>query len=465
MSDITLVNTVFPSEVKVPPQGILYLTAALERAGFEVDIRDYQLSDYADPWEPAALAEFVARSAPVIGFSCMSYALPLIIAAARLIKKRDPGKTIVLGGIGPSGAGTALLAFCPEIDVIVDGEGERTIVDLMHSLRAGRDPRSVAGIMRRDGGTVIATARRPRIASMTELDPPAYQRIDLSRYRLVDSQFGRGCPFKCSFCDIAPYWGRLNTHRPVPHYVDELERLVRVDGARDVFIIDDTFVLSRKMVIEFCSEIMRRDLRFEWGCYARVDLMDAELIARMAEAGCSKVFYGVEAGSDSVLGAIDKETDVATITEIVTRSRRHFQFVTASFVWGFPTETFENLQDTVSLLLYLTAAGASPQLNLVLPYSYSPLYRQNRDRIFFDPRYSSQLQFYENKDKGWLLEMVASRPDLFSAFYQFPTPAFEAKWSYLEQVGLSPLELQRAYDHPVPAMSAAAPAISAGGLQ
>lgn len=151
MSDITLVNTVFPSEVKVPPQGILYLTSALEDAGFDVDIRDYQLCGLDDPWEPAALARFVERSAPVLGFSCMSYALPLVIEAARLIKQRHPSKVIVLGGIGPSGAGEALLGYCPEIDIIVTGEGERTIVDLMRCIRKRGDPKSVAGMICRDG--------------------------------------------------------------------------------------------------------------------------------------------------------------------------------------------------------------------------------------------------------------------------------------------------------------------------
>jgi radical SAM superfamily enzyme YgiQ (UPF0313 family) len=178
--------------------------------------------------------------------------------------------------------------------------------------------------------------------------------------------------------------------------------------------------------------------------------MDEELIERMAAAGCRKVFYGVESGSDGVLDAIVKETDVETITNVVTRSLRHFSFVTASFVWGFPTESLDDLQQTIWLLLYLTSLGASPQLNLVLPYSYSTLYKQHRDKIYFEPRYSSQAQFYENKDKDWLHEMIASRPDLFSAFYQLPTPAFAEKWAYLEQVGLSPHDLQRAYDHPVP---------------
>jgi hypothetical protein len=168
----------------------------------------------------------------------------------------------------------------------------------------------------------------------------------------------------------------------------------------------------------------------------------------MADAGCRKVFFGIETGSDRVLDAINKETSVEQCGEQVALALDHFPFVTASFVWGFPEETFEDLRDTAFFLLYLTVLGASPQLNLILPYALSPLYARFRDRITFDPTYSSQLQFYDC-DKGWLCDMIAARPDLFSVFYQLPTEDFERKWAYLDEIGLSPRDLQRAYDHPL----------------
>lgn len=453
MAHITLVNAVLPSSVNVSPQGILYLTAALEAAGFEVEIRDYQLCRDPEPWTPETLARFVRGSAPIIGFSCMSYILPLICRASTLIKNERPEARILLGGIGPAGAGAALLDYCPDIDATVIGEGERTIVDLVQrwtdAPRHMSALKDVNGLHVRLGHQVITTPPRARIRSMKDLDPPAYRRVDFSSYRLVDSQFGRGCPFECTFCDIAPYWNRKNVHRPMEHYLDELEWLVKDLGAKDVFIIDDTFVLSRKMVMSFCHGIIDRNMTFEWGCYARVDLIDAELIETMAAAGCRKIFFGIETGSDRVLETIAKSTTVDQCSRMVKLALAHVPFVTTSFVWGFPDETHEELKDTAFFLLYLAALGASPQLNLALPYPLSPLYATYRDQIRFDPDRSSQLQFYEG-DKTWLCEMIVDRPDLFPVFYHFPTPELQRKWDYLEKIGLSPHELQRAYDHPIP---------------
>lgn len=471
MSDITLINTVFPSEVKVPPQGSLYLAAALEEAGLEAELRDYQqctrpdhphrLEDGRQPWHPESLARFAEGGAEVVGFSCMSYALPLIIETVKILKRREPDRFVVLGGIGPSGVAEPLLEHCPEIDAVVIGEGERTVVDLLRTMRNGGSGCSsgngspaasladVQGLVYRDGDRVRRTAPRPRIPSLAELPMPAYHRVSLDHYRLVDSQFARGCPYPCSFCDIAPYWDRTTTKRPIEHYLDELEILVDEHGARDVFIVDDTFVLSRKTILHFCDEIVRRGLEFQWGCYARVDLMDDELMERMAAAGCQKIFYGLESGSDRVLQEISKNITAEEIRDTVQRSLEHFPFITASFLWGAPTETLEDLQDTAFLLIYLASLGACPQLNLLLPYSYSTLYKQYQDRILFDPEFSSQLLFYETEPE-WTHGMIEERPDLFSCFYRLPTPQFEEKWRFLHDVGLDPHALQRAYDHPIP---------------
>jgi anaerobic magnesium-protoporphyrin IX monomethyl ester cyclase len=455
VSDITLVNLVFPTEVRVPPHGQLYLLAALEQAGYAVELRDYQLCELAEPWEPETVVRFAADSAPIIGFGCMSYALPLLIEASARIKRADPGKVIIAGGIGPSAVAERLLRAAPSLDAIVIGEGERTIVEVMDRLKAGRDLAGVAGVAYRDAaGAIRVNPTRDRIPTLDQLPLPSYHRVDFSRYRLVDIQYGRGCPYDCTFCDIAPYWGRKHTRRPVRHFIDELELLVERYGRRDVFVIDDTFVLSRAHVLEICDEILRRRLDVKWGCYARVDLMDEGLMERMAAAGCTKVFYGIEAGSDSLLRVIEKRVTKTQNQETVRRSLNYFPYVTTSFVWGFPHETVDDLEQTVYLLLLFASLGASPQINLALPYSYSQLFRTHRTKLTFEPEYASQLHFYQNRDRGWLYDRIKSDPELFSVFYRLPTPDLEQKWQLLDEFGLDPLQMQKSYfDHPEPTPS------------
>ena len=133
----------------------------------------------------------------------------------------------------------------------------------------------------------------------------------------------------------------------------------------------------------------------------------------------------------------------------VAAALRHIPFVTTSFVWGFPQETQQDLEATAFLVLYYAAMGACPQLNLVVPYSYSPLFAQCREQLTFDQSFASQLQFYDGPAREWVGRMISSDPELFSVFYQLPTSGLARKWEYLDQVGLNPHRLQEAFfDHP-----------------
>jgi len=378
----------------------------------------------------------------------MSYALPIIFRAAELIKSRNKSVTIVLGGIGPSGVAEALLDYCQAIDVIVVGEGEATFCELVNFLKSEKELDSVNGIVFRKDQKVVKTAARDRIPELSSLPLPDYSSIDMTKYRLIDTQFSRGCPYPCTFCDIAPYWQRKTTSRSINHFVEQLRSISEMHPGTDVFIVDDTFVLDRKQIMEFCRLMIKGRIDLKWGCYARVDLVDDELLNKMAESGCTKIFYGLESGSDRVLSQVKKRITTDKIVKKVKATLERIEFVTASFIWGFPDESFEELEDTAMVLAYLASVGANPQLNQVLPYSYSQLYHQYRDKIYFEPEYSSQLQFYKG-DKQWLCEMIEERPDLYSAFYMIPTKEFQRKWEFLDSMGLNSHKMQEAYDHPV----------------
>lgn len=436
MTDVTLVNAVFPSDVRIPPHGLLSLASSLNHTGFIVEVRDFQLCTIESPSDPIEFARFLEPCGQVLGISCMSYVVPLVLAGLELFKARNPNVHVVLGGIGVSGVAESLLEYSRDIDAIVIGEGENTIVDLTDAVRGQRSFHHVNGLAFRDEGTIVTTLPRDRLEGLESLRRPDYRAVDLSRYRAVDVQFQRGCPFPCHFCDIAPFWDRRVTSKSLATFVDDIEVLSREFGVQDVFIIDDTFVLSRDRVFGFCEELVRRQLNVEWACYARVDLLDADMTRLMAQCGCRKIFFGIESGSDRVLKGIGKEIAKAQVVQVVKDTLKEIPYVTTSFVWGFPDETMAELIDTVDLLVYLAAVGACPQFNLVVPYSYSTLFQKYKEDITFTPAYSSQLLFYGDNPPEWVLKMVKERSDLFSVFYQLPTRDFEAKWQFLREAGI-----------------------------
>jgi len=187
------------------PLGCLYLTAALEKAGFKVDFRDYQLCEADDPFEMEAFLSFVANPARVIGLSCMANLLPFTLLAARALKERYSDRTIVVGGVGTKAVEDKLLRRFPWIDVIARGEGEVTGPELMRALDGGHLAR-VRGISYRKNGSVAHNPDRPRLRDLDRISFPAFQKVELSRYQGYGMMTSRGCPYQCTFCSVAPVW-------------------------------------------------------------------------------------------------------------------------------------------------------------------------------------------------------------------------------------------------------------------
>ncbi|NQT86713.1 cobalamin B12-binding domain-containing protein, partial [bacterium] len=171
MPDITLVNLnmlfmrygeEIERELHVP-LGCLYLTRALEDAGFAVDFRDYQTCPTDDPFDLDAFLDFVKDPAPVIGLSCMANLLPFTIMALKALRERYPDRKLILGGVGAKSVEEQILTRFPWVEVICRGEGEGTGPELLRALLDGADLAPVAGISYRTNGTVHHNSDRERL--------------------------------------------------------------------------------------------------------------------------------------------------------------------------------------------------------------------------------------------------------------------------------------------------------------
>ncbi len=201
-ADITLVNLNmlfmrYGEEIERDlhvPLGPLYLTRALEQAGYTVDFRDYQVVDSDEPFDMEVFLEFLRDPAPVIGLSCMANLLPFTILAMKALRERYPDRTLVLGGVGSTAVDDKILTRFPWIDLICRSEGERTAPELLGVLKQGGDLAAVDGISFRQNGDV---RRNPDRARITDLDTIPFLREggpgSLRRLR-ADDQPGMSLP-------------------------------------------------------------------------------------------------------------------------------------------------------------------------------------------------------------------------------------------------------------------------------
>jgi hypothetical protein len=185
------------------------------------------------------------------------------------------------------------------------------------------------------------------------------------------------------------------------------------------------FTVDRKRVVAFCEAVLACGERFEWGCSARTDCVDEELIALMSRAGCQTIFLGVETGSGRLQRLIGKNLDLPEAARMIRCTDSHHIATTVSLITGFPEETVEDLRETAGFLTDCFRLDyAEPQLHLLAPLAGSPVCSAYRDQLLLDDIFSdmSYQGWRQNPADGAL---IASHPEIFPNFYAVPTPWLE----------------------------------------
>ena len=435
------------------PLGCLYLTTALERAGFQVDFRDYQTVASDDPFDMDVFLSFVANPARCIGLSCMANLLPFTILAARALKRRYPDRLIVLGGVGSKAVEDKILERFPWIDVICRGEGELTGPEMLTALRDGGEPASVDGISYRTGdGRIVHNRPRRRISNLDAIGFPAWEKIDLKRYAGYGMMTSRGCPYPCTFCSVAPVWNLESHSRSPKNIVEEMVLLNRRAGV-DLFLFQDEFFVSGKpQVMEFCRELKASGLKVEWKAFGRVNLIDEEMMRAMADCGCLELRFGIESGSDKVLKLIKKGFTAAETLALIPQAVPLFPRVDAFYVWGFPFETMEDFNQSLFQMISFRMMGARilPSLLCLLPQT--ELYREwsNKAPLEFCPHllpefvvtgheiaFGGEVRIPEKYREYFTL--IRENPDVFPGFFHIDLANnVLPKLSLLRQFGFYP---------------------------
>ncbi|MCB9795078.1 MAG: B12-binding domain-containing radical SAM protein [Alphaproteobacteria bacterium] len=424
---ITLVNLWMTDPgSRYMPLGLLWLRASLEADGVGVDIRDYQYLTPGEREDPAALADRLDDSLDVIGLSLMSNALPLAVALVKELRQRRPERRVILGGPGPTTVARPLVAAFDWIDLIVRGEGERTIVELMRALPHGEEAK-VRGVSGRGAEGPFHAPDRDLVIDLDELPAPRVDDLDLSAYSLYTSVSARGCPYTCRFCEIPSYESRRVRKLSVERVVAELSHAWHELGVRYVGFQDDIFLLSRRRVAAILDGLDAAGVPMEWGGFARAGQVDPEWLASLSARGMRSVAFGIEAGSDRLL---DKLAKGLTVKKALTGidAAIPWMHVRCFFLWGFAEETLEDFLGTAQAAFHAQILGAHPEIGHVVPLGGSPLYLAwEHGPLEFHPDYPFARVIVPPRSEA-LQRLVIEHPSVFSAQYAFPTPEREAKW-------------------------------------
>lgn len=362
---VLLVNTPYPlSEAPRPPLGLTYIAGVLLREGIEVKILDLLVNNFSLEKIEKEIRGFNPQ---IVGATSVTMNFPKAIKILRAFKEIDPHVITIIGGPHATFDVEGTLSE-PHIDIVVRGEGEETIVELMDVLRRGGDIKKVKGIAFRRDGEIIITPQRPFIPDLDTIPFPARHLLPISKYLALGSPCGvitsRGCPYSCIFCVGQRMVGKKVRFRKPNLVVDEIEEVVKM-GFENLSIDDDLFTLNHKHSFSICEEIIKRKLNITWGAFARVDTISKDLLKKMKEAGCRTLCFGMESGNQKILNLIKKRITLEQIREAVRLSRELDYDIISSFIIGLPGESKRTLRETIE---FAQSLGEGYGFHILAPF-------------------------------------------------------------------------------------------------
>jgi len=347
---IALIAPPYPlEEAPSPPLGLTYIAAVCEAAGAKVTILDYIVRGYS---EAKLKQELKAFGPDIVGTNSVTMNFKQAAGIIRTVKKAFPEVVTLMGGPHVSFDAENTLALYPEIDIIVKGEGEATVTELLAVIHTPEQWHTISGIVFKEKDQIRTTAQRPFIQDLDALPLPARHLLPMARYQAlgypVSIITSRGCPNHCIFCLGRRMVGQKVRFRSAGQIADEIEQLCAL-GISTINIADDLFTASKRRVTQLCNEILKRNLKIIWSAFSRVNTVDTQTLKLMKSAGCHSVSFGIESGNPEMLKRVKKGITIGQAKKAAIACQEAGIKGHASFMVGLPGETVETMKDSLKL--------------------------------------------------------------------------------------------------------------------
>ncbi len=432
VSDITKVSI---------PLGVLSLYAQIESnptCGYVPDFCDLNLEierrrlNLDREFYDTAAQLLADRNSDIYGFGTISNTYIDVLEISKRLKNLRPEVDIIFGGAQASITDVRTLEVCPFVDIVVRGEAEYSLLELLGTMRDGGDFEAVGGITWRDRtGAIVRNAPAPLIEDLDELPLPKYELYSeiiksYSGTRESNMEFvngipidvGRGCPFSCTFCVTNDYFVRAFRLKSQDRILEEVRYLSEHFGATLFHFEHDMFTVNRKKVMQFCKRLAEEKMDISWNCSARVDTVDEELLGAMAAVGCKTIFFGLESASQKVQKSIKKNLKLKSMNSTLDLVREAGIEPILSFIIGFPDEDRQDLQATMDFFLKQAFSNTIANIGILVPSPGTPITIEHSDKLNFDLFYSeATAPLVHEQDVGFM----AQHPDLFSDCFYIET--------------------------------------------
>lgn len=370
------------------PLGIGYIASVLKNNGFEVMIYHAENPRLKNEFKPLDISiEFNQRSVSyhryiniikddsypvwkeveetlksykpdIIGISLLSVEVASAYKISQICKQYNEKCYVVWGGLHP----TFLPEDClknKEVDFVIRGEGEYSMLELCQVLEKGGSVSKIKGLSFKNNGEMVHNPIREAIPNLDDIPHPARDSVlypESFDFRSLGSMIiSRGCPFRCTFCSSRNFWDKKVRFRSPENVINEINMLKSRYGTSYVMFWDDSFTIHGSIIKKYCDKIIDSKLKINWKTATRADLLDEGLLKLMKTAGCSKLEIGVESGSERIKKMIFKDVTNDQIKRAFSLLNKNGIGSGAFFMAGFPEETIDDLEQTFKLMKELDA--------------------------------------------------------------------------------------------------------------
>ena len=401
------------------PLGALYLAFGLEKENIEFNLKIFPFYKYG--YDLEKLYSFLTHSGDIVAIGCWSDLLPCIVAALRKLKQNFPEKIIILGGIGPTEIAEDILNEFEFIDFIIKGCGVYPLPKLIKKVRSGCTILDdIDGLVYRYNNAVISNCYKGFYLNIPDF-PARYYINNIHSYNHFSIFTSFGCPYKCTFCNIPLLFPKRIVYKDLNKVIEEIKLIASIKKYKKfhLSIRDETFIINKKRVFEFCNLLQSERLNINWDCYGRIDRIDEELLKIMSKSGCQSIYYGIESGSNEILRKIKKGFRIEEAIKILLLSKKYIKEIIVSFIYLYPFEKPSDFYYTKIFFRYLKSKGINVQLHPLTPVKNSEIYLKYKKYLFLSKEIQSTFRPAFNSMPRACVELIRKYPDIFYYYYSY----------------------------------------------